>query len=127
MKTAFLARWLARLAATAITGLFIAFLVGDGAPDPRQLSDAELAGFGAVLFMVAGTLVAWRRDLPGALLILAGYGAFAFIDKGWPPLPFLVYPVAAALLLLSAGLRWLSRRRHPEATAAPAGSAVQPG
>lgn len=113
--TATLARWLARLAATAITALFITFLVREGAGDPRELTDQEIGGFGALLVMVIGTLVAWRRDLTGALLILAGYAAFAWLERGWPPLPFALYPAAATLLLLSALLRWLRRRRERSA------------
>lgn len=112
-----LARWLGRLAATAMTALFITFLVREGVGDLRELTDQELGEFGAVFVMVVGTLVAWRRDLAGALLLLAGYGAFAWLERGWPPLPFAAYPLAAALLLLSAALRWY-RRRHP---ATPAG------
>lgn len=117
--TAALARWLARLAATAMTALFITFLVREGAGDPRELTDQEIGEFGALLVMVIGTLIAWRRDLIGALVILAGYGAFAWLEHGWPPLPFAVYPAAAALLLLSALLRWLRRRQAP-GSASPA-------
>lgn len=121
MKTAFVARWLARLAATAITALFITFLVGEGTPDLRDLTDQELAGFGALFLMIIGTLVAWRRDLLGALVLIAGYAAFALIEGGWPPVPFLVYPLAALLLLLSALIRWIRRRRQP-----PAASDTEP-
>lgn len=117
MKTAFIARWLGRLAATAITALFITFLVGEGTPDPRALTDQEIAGFGAIFLMVVGTLVAWRRDLLGALILLGGYAAFALIENGWPPIPFLLYPLAASLLLLSALIRFIRQRRRPPAAA----------
>jgi hypothetical protein len=115
LKTAFVARWLARLAATAITALFITFLVGEGTPDLRDLTDQELAGFGALFLMIIGSVVAWRRDLLGALILIAGYAAFALIESGWPPIPFLVYPLAALLLLISAIIRWTRRRRQPAA------------
>lgn len=117
MKLATLCRWTARLAATAITALFVVFLVGEGTPDLRELTDQELLGFGAVLIMVLGTLAGWVRDLPGALLILAGYAAFAAVENGWPPLPFVLYLAAGILLLLSRLLRLIP----PRPAAAPAG------
>lgn len=113
MKIAALARWSARLAATAVTGLFITFLVGEGTPDPRALTDQEIAMFGALLVMIIGTLIAWRRDFTGALILLAGFAGFAWLEQGWPPAAFLVYPAAAALLLLSGLLRFIHLRRHP--------------
>jgi len=119
MKLATLCRWTARLAATAVTALFITFVVGEGRPDLRELTDQELLGFGAVFLMVLGTLAGWVRDLPGALLILAGYGAFAAIEGGWPPLPFAVYFGAGILFLLSRVLRLFRRRQRPAEAAAP--------
>lgn len=131
--TAALTRWLARLAATALTALFITFLVKEGVGDLRELTDQEIGEFGAVLIMVIGTLVAWRRDLLGAVLLVAGYAAFAWLERGWPPFPFAVYPVAAGLLLISAVLRRLRRAPPGTSTAAdptapaPAVPAAPPG
>ena len=123
MRIATLCRWAARLTATTVTALFITFLVGEGSPDLRELTDSELLAFAAVLLMVLGTLAGWLRDLLGAALILAGYGAFAAIEHGWPPLPFALYLAAGVLLLTSWLLRRVVRRRRPEqpaATPAPA-------
>lgn len=107
MKLAAFCRWTGRLAATAIAALFIAFLVGEGTPDVRDLTDRELLAFGAVFLMLLGTLAGWARDLPGALLLLGGYGAFAAVERGWPPLPFAIFGAAGVLLLLSRILRLL--------------------
>jgi len=115
MKLATFCRWTARLAATAVTALFIAFLIGEGTPNLRELTDRELLGFGALFLMVIGTLAGWVRDLPGALLILAGYGAFAAVENGWPPLPFAVYLAAGLLFLASLVLRLFRRRTSPPA------------
>ena len=122
--TAALTRWLARLAATALTALFLTFLVREGVGDLRELTDQEIGEFGAVLVMVVGTVLAWRRDLVGAALMVAGYLVFAWLEGGWPPFPFAVYPVAAGLLLVSAVLRRLRRAAPP--TAAPASDAAGP-
>lgn len=121
MKLATLCRWTARLAATAVAALFVAFLVGEGQPDLRELTDRELLGLLAVFLMLAGTLAGWIRDLPGAILILAGYGAFAALEKGWPPAPFAPWLAAGVLFLLSLVLRRLGgRARGPAAgVAAP--------
>jgi hypothetical protein len=118
MKIATFCRWTGRLTATAVTALFITFLVGEGTPDLRELTDYELLGFGAVLLMVLGTLAGWVRDLHGALLILAGYAAFAAIENGWPPLPFAAYLAAGILLLISRALRLFHRggKTAPPAT-----------
>jgi hypothetical protein len=125
MRLATICRWTARLAATAIAALFIAFLVGEGTPDLRDLTDQELLAFGAVFLMVLGTLFGWLRDLPAALLIFAGYGAFAAIEHGWPPAPFAVWPAAGLLFLLSRVLRLFGRKPAP-AEAAPAKAAPGP-
>jgi hypothetical protein len=117
MKVATLCRWTGRLAATAITGLLIAFLVGEGTPEVRELSDSELLGFGALFLMVLGTLVGWVRDLAGGLLLLAGYGAFALVEHGWPPLPFAVFFAAGLLLTASGILRRFRPASKPAATA----------
>jgi hypothetical protein len=125
MKLATFCRWTARMAATAVSALFITFLIGEGKPDLRELTDQELLGFGAVFLMVLGALVGWIRDLPAALLLLAGYAAFAAVENGWPPLPFAAFPVAALLFLLSRLLRLLDRRR-PAAQSAPEPSPLPP-
>lgn len=124
MKLATLCRWTARLAATAVTALFITFVVGEGRPDLRELSDPELLGFVAVFLMILGTLAGWVRDLPGALLILAGYGAFAAIEHGWPPPAFAPWLIAGLLFLASRLLRLV--RRGARTASGPVRPAVAP-
>lgn len=119
MRLAALFRWLARLGATAVTGLFITFLVRDGNIDVRELTDAELGGFGALLLMVVGTLLGWRMDLTGGILLLAGYAVFSVLEAGNPPLPFHVYGAAGLLLLLAGIIRVFYVWRHLRAKAAP--------
>ena len=118
-------RWLARLGATAMAALFVTFLVGEGRPNLHEISDQEIAGFGAVALMIFGTLVGWRRDLVGGVLLLGGFALFAFFERGWPPLPFLAFLAAGGLLLLSALLRFAARRagRAPAAGAPAAADA----
>lgn len=109
-------RWGARLLATAAAALFIAFLVTEGTGDVRALTDAELGGLAAVFVMLAGALIGWRWDLWGGLLLLGGYGGFALIRNGWPPVAFSPFALAGVVLLLTGVVRRV-RGRSPAAPA----------
>ncbi|HSJ13376.1 MAG TPA: hypothetical protein VK939_03115 [Longimicrobiales bacterium] len=115
-------RWIARLLASAVAGLLIAFFIDEGVGDPRALTDAELGGLGAVLVMMTGALLGWRWDLLGGTLLLAGYGLLALIEAGWPPLPLAAFGVAGAILVASGLLKKLRRLRRPAEPGAAAGA-----
>jgi hypothetical protein len=107
-------RWGARLLATAAAALVIAFVAGEGIGDLRELTDAELGGMGAVFVMLVGTLLGWRWDILGGLLLLAGFGAFMLIERGWPPVPFAAFALAGLLLVVTGvWRRWRKRPGRP--------------
>jgi hypothetical protein len=104
-------RWAARLGALVIAALLLAFVLGEPAgPLPTSLRD--LAGMGLLFGAVLAMLVAWKWELPGALISLFALVAFAAIVhiRGFGVLA--VASVPNILFLVD----WKLRRVHSRAT-----------
>ncbi len=75
-------RWLARLSALVIAGGFLLIVAGEML-SPHSNPPSQLREWVGILLLAstcAGMLLAWRWELPGALLSLASLAAFtAFI------------------------------------------------
>lgn len=74
------ARWAGRILDVLLVVLFIVFAVGEGLPSASQIVSLEKLGFVAVGIMLVGAVAAWRWDGLGGLLMLIGYGIFAFLN-----------------------------------------------
>lgn len=77
-------RWTARTVGLALLALIAAFAIGEGVPNPLQGSPAEMLCHVAVLAMLAGQIVAWRREGIGGVVILGGFTLFAVVNHGVP-------------------------------------------
>jgi len=75
-------RWAARIIGAFVVLLIVAFAIGEGVPNPLQQSIAVNLSFLALLVMLAGIVVAWKREEIGGALIIAGFGCFAAINRG---------------------------------------------
>jgi hypothetical protein len=67
-------RWAARLVGLAVLGLYLAIFVGEGFP--RRLSAAESGQMALFLVACLGLLLAWRWEVLGGALTLAGLALF---------------------------------------------------
>jgi hypothetical protein len=112
----FLLRLAARMSTIFLAGLYFLILAGEfyaphaGAPTEFR----EWAGIFLLTACVAGMIVAWRHELPGALLSLLTLIAFGFVVhiRNYA----LLFVVAVPALLYLAD--WVIRRQFPEHHAA---------
>jgi len=101
-------RWAARLTALAIGALFLAFVVGEPrGPLPGVLT-REFAGMLLLFGVIAGMLLAWKWELPAALISLFALGGFAAVVhlNGYDVLAILAIPNVLFLV------DWKLRRLH---------------
>jgi hypothetical protein len=71
-------RWIARLSSLALVTLFVAIAIGEGPPPLWPLSIHTLL-FCLLVLCLAGLLVAWRWELVGGLIALAGIVGFYLV------------------------------------------------
>lgn len=75
-------RWISRIAGGLLIVLVAVIALGEGVPDPRGQSADVNACLLAMLVMMIGQLLAWKREAAGAALILSGFTLFAVINHG---------------------------------------------
>ena len=75
-------RWISRIAGSLLLVLILAIAIGEGVPDPRGQPAEVNACLLAMLVMMIGQLLAWKREAAGAALILSGFTLFAVINHG---------------------------------------------
>jgi hypothetical protein len=100
--------WVAGLSGTAIVLVFVVFAIGEGAPAVLLLRPQTWA----LLVMVAGFILVWRRVLAGGIISLFGIGAFYLLNyldverfPGGPVFPLCFLPGVFAVIA------WLLRAR----------------
>ena len=108
-------RWAARLLGASLLLLVLAFLIGEGGPNPAKFSPLQAFQSGSLLLALAGLAVLWKWELPGGLLVLGGvlgfyatnYLSVGGFPRGWV---FPLYYVPGVLAVIS----WtLARRDRP--------------
>ena len=103
-------RWIARLSGLLVAGGYVLIVVGDftnphaGPP----LTFVEWAGLALLTATCAGMLVAWRWELPGAILSLASLATFTAVIHFNRHTVHFVLAIPGVLFLAD----WLVRRRH---------------
>lgn len=81
--------------------IIAAFAIGEGFPNPATLPLNEFIMFIVLTFMEIGVVIAFKWELPGSIMIIAGYLAFALIEKKLIAGPlFPVFFVVGILFLL---------------------------
>jgi hypothetical protein len=75
-------RWTARGIGTALLALIATFAIGEGGPNPLQVSLRENLLGAALLTMIVGQLVAWKWEGIGSLSILGGLALFVIVNRG---------------------------------------------
>lgn len=106
-------RWLARITGIVFAVLLLLFLFGEGSfPELLRLDATEklLLLFIPLLFII-GVIVAWKRELPGGILILISVLGFNIIDffiwKQFAGIEFGFLLIPGVLFLLVA---WLAKK-----------------
>lgn len=97
-------RWVARIVGSLLVMMVLAFMIGEGLPNPLVMSSIELATSLAFLIMIVGLLLAWRREGLGGALTVGGFLAFwalhiASSHRFGLGGPFPAFPVAGFLHL----------------------------
>lgn len=111
-KLSSVVRWVARAMSLAMVALMLVFVIGEGTPNPMDLVPEERGVFFALAIMTLAGLLAWRFELIGGLIILAGFGMYRYFEGGWPEGYFAIFPLAGCLYLIA----WLLE--HQPAVAA---------
>ena len=111
-RTAVVGRWTARLTGTLVALFFLAFIVGEGPPPLFRLSLQQNLHFLALAALFLGLLLAWKWELLGGLIPLAGFVLLVLIEhvRSLATGLFLL-PVAIAVLNLLCW--WRLRARAP--------------
>ena len=95
-------RGIARVLSFLLVGLVVLIFLGEGLtegfPNPAMLTLEENLGLGAFFLMVAGLVVAWKRE-GGALLTVLGYALFCMIRGEIMWGLFFLFPVTAILFV----------------------------
>jgi hypothetical protein len=109
--TAAVPRWTARVLSLLILGFWgffiVAHIFGNAEPAPRPLGVVDYLGFLCMGMWLGGLVIAWKSELLGGLVALAGIGTFAFFNPRVLSFPGTLVPIDAILFLVSAWLhRW---------------------
>jgi hypothetical protein len=72
-------RWAARVSATLIAAIFLAFIVGEPRGPLGIISAREWVGMGLLFGAVAAMLSAWKWEFPAALISIFALAAFAAV------------------------------------------------
>jgi len=101
-------RWIGRSMGLVLVGLTLLIAIGEGMPNPFTQPFVIQIGFLALAMVLLGILLAWRWELPGAILSLAGWILFVMAVRiNWHKSIFLILLCVPSLLFLgSFFLRW---------------------
>ena len=80
-RAAVLGRWTARVLGTLMVLLFLAFLIGEGPPNPSKLSNADRLQFLGLLALFFGLAIAWKWEGQGGLLSIAGLALIVALGR----------------------------------------------
>ena len=75
--------WLVKAAGVALLGLVLVIAIGEGPPNPFELSSRELLLMVSLLVTLAGTVLALWRQLIGGIVITAGMIPFIAESRQW--------------------------------------------
>lgn len=101
-------RWIARVIGIVLVGLVLLLAIGEGVPSPFSHPFVITIGLLALTLVVSGILLAWRWELSGGIVSLAGWVLFIVAERiNWQHSFFFVLLAVPSLLFLSSSfLRW---------------------
>jgi hypothetical protein len=102
------ARWTARIATVFLAAGFVAFALGEPEGPLDIITPREWAGMALLFAAIVAMLLAWKWELPAALISLFALGAFAGALHMRQYTVLIVAAVPNLLFLLD----WKLRHRH---------------
>jgi hypothetical protein len=115
-------RWSARLTALVLLAGWALLVAIEGVPDKSGLSPIIWGQLAAMIALFAGYVLAWRREVLGAVVAAAAFGTFYAINvwgmDGWPQTAFALFGVPAVLFFVAHRLDVYHHAHDPEGAAA---------
>jgi len=110
----FFIRWVPRVVGPLLFVMLIVFAVGEGIPTHLKQSPVVQIEMMAMFIMWCGLLIAWKSELIGGVLVLAGYTCFCWIEWQAPSIkfPFGLFLFVGLMYILS----WWIRKRQTSDT-----------
>ena len=100
----YVVRWIARVVGVLVLCEVVAFAIGEGTASHLILHLREILLGCALWTMIAGAIVAWKREGLGSLLILGGFVSFILVN-GLHRANYIINPIFGPFLI--AGLLFL--------------------
>lgn len=95
-------RWTARVIGIVMVGNTLIFAIGEGVPNPFTQPFVIGLGFLALALVLFGILLAWRWELPGAIMSIVGWVLFVVAENiNWRNSLFFILLGVPSLLFLS--------------------------
>jgi hypothetical protein len=113
-RISWLIRWIARILGTLMALFAVVMGVGEGLPRPSELTPNEQMMWAGLIVMMIGVLAAWKWEVAGAFLILAGFVVKWVAAGQYPATLFGLFPLAGFLYLIA----WMLEHEPVAATAA---------
>lgn len=111
-RAAVVGRWIARIAGTLMALFFLAFVVGEGPPPLFRLNLQQNLHFFAMAALFVGLLLAWKWELLGGLIPLAGFVLLVLIE-GVRPLTNALFLLPVTIALMNLLCWWRLRAGAP--------------
>jgi hypothetical protein len=73
-------RWIARIIGTLLLLMIGLFAVGEGVPNPLEMTFEELIEFVAILLISGGYIVGWKWEFSACVMILSGIAVFCAVE-----------------------------------------------
>jgi hypothetical protein len=109
-------RWIARVIGIVLVGLVMLIAIGEGVPNLFTQPVVIQIGFLALALILLGFLLAWRWEIVGGSMSLAGWFLFIAAERiNWRHSSFFVLLAVPGLLFLSSSFLHWHYEKHKSA------------
>ena len=106
-------RWIARVIGIVLIGFTFLIAIGEGMPNLFTQPWVVQIGFLALALLLLGILLAWRWELPGGIMSLAGWVLFIVAERiNCRHSIFLILLCVPSLLFLGSSLLHRRHEKH---------------
>jgi hypothetical protein len=97
-RAAVLGRWTARILGTLTFLMFLAFVFGEGPPNPFKITNTEKLQFFGMIALFCGLVLAWKWEGLGGFLSVAGFVLLAALGRSHLTMWAFCLPAAIGLV-----------------------------